>query len=88
MDEQEQYTRKAALLKRALLEADDLDAKDAERARAKPVFELGPGQKLAADQYDGMEGLLGDNILPTDWDPETEDSRMTHGSPRSGRKKQ
>lgn len=39
----------------------------------RPVYEHDPNKPLAEDQYDGMEEMLGDDILPTDWDPETED---------------
>lgn len=38
-----------------------------------PVYEHKMGQPLKEDQYDGMEDMLGDDVLPTDWDPETED---------------
>lgn len=41
--------------------------------RTKPLYEHTPGQPLADDEYDGMEDMLGDDILPTDWDPEIED---------------
>ena len=73
MDAKKLYERKAALLQQAVTYADDLDAEDARKAAMRPVFELGPGQELSDDQYDGMEEWLGDDILPTDWNPERED---------------
>ena len=73
MDDKELYEGKAALLRRALATADKLDAEEAHVTIMKPVFELGPGQELANSQYDGMEDMLGDDILPTDWNPDRED---------------
>jgi hypothetical protein len=72
MDEKELYKRKATLLRRALATADKMDAEDANLTKTRPVFELGSGQGLAGNQYDGMEDLLGDDILPTDWNPDIE----------------
>lgn len=44
-----------------------------EPKKMKPVYEHEAGKPLADDEYDGMEDLLGDDILPTDWDAEIED---------------
>ena len=38
MDEKELYARKAALLKRAVANADQLDVEDERKARMKPAF--------------------------------------------------
>ena len=82
--ERKRYERKSELLRRALLEADEMDNMTGlkewrmptmnDKTAMKPVYELTPGQPLADGQYDGMEDMLGDNDhLPTDWDVEIED---------------
>ena len=40
----------------------------------KAVYEHNPKQPLEDDEYDGMEDMLGDDILPTDWDALVEDA--------------
>jgi len=66
------YQLKSDLLKRALEEADRLDAADEKQCKdfkiAQVLYEIEDGDSVPDDVIDGTEGLLGEDTLETDWD--------------------
>jgi len=66
------YQLKSDLLKRALKEADRLDAADEKQCKdikmAQVLYEIEGNDSAPDDVVDGTEGLLGEDTLGTDWD--------------------